>query len=74
MNLLPAPVITPLALDWLATRDRLNPAQRALFSTIDGHRNVVQLESVARALGLRPDALETLRRDGLICFERHAAA
>ena len=71
MNPLPAPVVTPLALDWLRDHDkRLDPAQRALFGTIDGHRNVIELESVARALGLRTDALEAFRQAGLIRFDQ----
>jgi predicted homoserine dehydrogenase-like protein len=41
---------------------------RVLLSTIDGHRNIVELESVARALGLHPEALENLRQRGLIDF------
>jgi len=45
--------------------------RRALLSTVDGHRSVVELESVARAMGLGPSALEQLRMEGLI--ERVAA-
>ena len=40
--------------------------RRALLASIDGHRNVIELESLARAMGLDSDALEHLRREGLI--------
>ena len=67
MDQLSAPAVTGLALDWLESEDqRLDRAQKALLQTIDGRRNVIELESVARALGLRTDALETLRLAGLI--------
>lgn len=39
---------------------------RALLSTIDGHRSVIELESVARAMRLEPEALSRLRAQGLI--------
>lgn len=67
MNTLPMPVKTPVAKEWLdvhhATPDRV---WRALLSNIDGHRNVIELESFARAMGLPADALERLRSEGLI--------
>ena len=69
MDRLPSPHITPLATRWLQYRDsRLNKAEYALLQAIDGRRNVIELESVARALGLRPGALDLLRRAGLIQF------
>ena len=69
MDRLPSPIVTPVALDWLERGDhRLNMPQRALLRAIDGRRNIIELESVARALGLRADALETLRGAGLIRF------
>ncbi|HEX6705660.1 MAG TPA: hypothetical protein VF169_12930 [Albitalea sp.] len=69
MDRLPSPQITPLATRWLQYRDtRLNQAEHALLLAIDGQRNVVELESVARALGLREGALDLLRRAGLIQF------
>ena len=40
--------------------------RRTLLASIDGHRNVIELESLARAMGLDSDALEHLRREGLI--------
>ena len=67
MTYLPTPIHTPTAAAWLESRvandDRLN---RALLANIDGHRNVIELESFARAIGLEPDALERLRQQGLI--------
>ena len=39
--------------------------RRALLANVDGHRNVIELESFARAIGLQPDVLERLRREGL---------
>ena len=39
-----------------------------LLATIDGHRNIVELGSVARAMGLAPATFEHLRRQGLIDF------
>ena len=63
----PTPTQTPRASQWLevhhASTDRV---KRALLSNIDGHRNVIELESFARAMGLAPDALERLRGEGLI--------
>ena len=70
MNSLPAPVITPLAQAWLENhRERADLPQRVLFQTIDGHRNVVEIESLARALGMPADALEGYRRAGLIRYQ-----
>jgi len=67
MNELAQPIVTHLALDLLEAHDTvLNRAARFLLLSIDGRRNTVQLESVARALGLREDALESLRAAGLI--------
>jgi len=64
---IPVPVRTALAAQWLErpdpTPDRL---MRTLLCGIDGHRNVIELESFARAMGLDGDALERLRRQGLI--------
>ncbi len=77
MNTLPTPTKTPMALQWLEARDARDPrnfrdadkserVKRALLSNIDGHRNVIELESFARAMGLAPDALQRLRGEGLI--------
>jgi hypothetical protein len=49
-----------------STRREGDPVKRALLSSIDGHRNVIELESFARAMGLEADALERLRCEGLI--------
>jgi hypothetical protein len=69
MDRLPAPSLTSLALEWINMKDeRLNLRQRVLLGAIDGRRNVVVLESLARALGLSADAIEVLRQAGLISF------
>jgi hypothetical protein len=58
---------TVVAREWLQSPDTRNdPVRRALLSTIDGHRNVVELESVARAMGLDAGALDDLRSRGLV--------
>lgn len=67
MNALSTPIKTPLAIQWLAAGDvRSERVKCALLSCIDGHRNVIELESSARAMGLMPDALERLRVEGMI--------
>ena len=67
MKDLPIPMKTERAMHWLHVAppegDRL---MQVLLSEIDGHRNVIELESFARAVGLDADALERLRRQGLI--------
>ena len=72
---LPAPTQTTIARRWLQHPDaRIDRIQRALLSTVDGHRNVVELESVARAMGLEPDALDRLRQQGFIELAPEAAS
>lgn len=67
MNPPPVPTQTPKALRWLDMRDGENDRiRRALLGNIDGHHNVIELESFARAMGLEGDALECLRREGFI--------
>ena len=67
MNPLPVPTQTPKALRLLQVSDvESDHVRRALLAKIDGHRNVVELESFARAMGLDSDALERMRREGLI--------
>lgn len=66
MNPLPTPSRTPMAVRWLQYDVSSDRVKRALLSSVDGHRNVIELESVARALGLQADALERLRLEGLI--------
>jgi hypothetical protein len=71
MESLPTPIRTPKARRWLATREANGErVKRALLGSIDGHRNVVELESFARAMGLDPDALDRLRVEGLIDLAR----
>jgi hypothetical protein len=67
MNPLPIPTQTLKARRWLDMRDgEPDRIRRALLTNIDGHRNVIELESFARAMGLESDALERLRREGFI--------
>jgi hypothetical protein len=67
MQSLPTPTRTPLAHQWLARPEaRLDLAQWALLASVDGRRNIVELESFARAVGLASTAVETLRARGLI--------
>ena len=67
MESLPTPTRTPKAHRWLDSREAsADRVKRALLSSIDGHRNVIELESFARAMGLDPDALDRLRVEGLI--------
>jgi hypothetical protein len=67
MNTLPTPRQTGIAVQWLASRESpTERVKRVLLSHVDGHRNVVELESFARAMGLNPDALEQMRQQGLI--------
>lgn len=55
MKELPTPSLTATARRRLMQPDSdIDRIQRALLSTVDGHRNVIELESVARAMGL-PD-------------------
>jgi hypothetical protein len=69
MTHLPTPMQTAVARQWLEASDaKLDRAQRALLATIDGRRNIVELESVARAMGLAPATFEQLRHQGLIDF------
>jgi hypothetical protein len=67
MNPLPVPTKTLKALQWLNLRGAETDRVRcALLSNIDGLRNVIELGSFARAMGLGPDALERLCREGFI--------
>ena len=67
MNTVPTPTRTSKAAEWLESRDAsADRLRRTLLTNIDGHRNVIELESFARAIGLEPDALDRLRRQGLI--------
>jgi len=67
MNVLSTPTKTPIAAQWLDAHPSANDRiKRVLLSKIDGHRNVIELESFARAIGLPANALERLRAEGLI--------
>ena len=76
MDRLPFLTRTAVAREWHESPDMRNdPVRRApLLSMIDGHRNVIELESVARAMGLDAGALEELRQRGLIELTAAAAA
>ena len=70
MERLPTPVLTSRARFCLQWDDpELDRVHQALLSTIDGHRNVIQLESVARAMGLPDRTLADLRSQGLVNWE-----
>lgn len=74
MNHLPSPMQTAVARQWLEASDtKLDRLQRALLATIDGRRNIVELESVARAMGLAPSTFEQLHRQGFINFPDDAS-
>jgi hypothetical protein len=67
MDQLLVPVKTSFGRQSLKRGDfNIDRIQRALLTSVDGHGNVIDLESCARALGLAPEALELLRRQGLI--------
>jgi hypothetical protein len=67
MNSLPTPIRTPKAIQGLLIRNAdIDRLERALLANVDGHRNVIELESFARAIGLDPGVLERLRIRGLI--------
>ncbi len=75
MNHLPTPIQTAVARQWLEASDtKLDRVQRALLATIDGRRNIVELESVARAMGLAPATFERLRHQGLIEYHVEAGS
>lgn len=48
--------------------DELDRLERALLADVDGHRSVIELESLARALHLGPGAIERLCSLGLVAF------
>ncbi|CAG1017329.1 hypothetical protein BURC_01974 [Burkholderiaceae bacterium] len=68
------PTRTPMASEWLTEPSApLDLAHRVLLATVDGRRHIVELESVARALGLRTGALHRLRAQGLVAFGESAS-
>ncbi len=70
MERLPTPVLTSRARHRLRWDDpELDRVHLALLSTIDGQRNVIQLESVAKAMGLPDRTLTELRAQGLVNWE-----
>lgn len=63
----PAPAKTDAARQLLAgPRTALPAPLRMLLISVDGQRGVGQLMDIARSLNLEADALDRLRRDGLI--------
>lgn len=63
----PTPSKTPQARALLAgPRAAMAPALRMLLISVDGRRSWGELQRIARSLGLGEQALEGLRRDGLI--------
>jgi hypothetical protein len=70
MERLPTPVLTSRARHCLRWDDpELDRVHQALLATIDGQRNVIQLESVAKAMGLPDRTLAELRAQGLVNWE-----
>lgn len=60
---------------WLRRPDAgIERIHQALLSTIDGHRTVIELESVAQVMGLDAAVLERLRRQGDIDLITHGAS
>jgi hypothetical protein len=70
MERLPTPVLTSRARHFLAWEvPEVDRVHRALLSTVDGHRNVIELESVAKAMGLPETTLSDLRAQGLLKWD-----
>lgn len=63
-----APLTKTLAARQLlaGSRSALSVPMRMLLINVDGRRGVTELLEIARSLQLGPDALQALRRDGLI--------
>jgi len=75
MERLPQPVLTSHArrcLEW--EHSDIDRIHRALLSTVDGRRNVIQLESVAKAMGLPEQTLDQLREQGWVDWEAGTAS
>jgi hypothetical protein len=53
-------------------RSGADRVHQALLSTVDGQRNVIELESVAKAMGLPDWTLADLRAQGLVKWETSA--
>lgn len=63
----PTPSKTPQARALLAgPRTAMAPALRMLLISVDGRRPLGELQRIARSLGLGDEALEGLRREGLV--------
>jgi len=73
MERLPKPVLTSRARRYLRWDDPgADRVHQALLSTVDGQRNVTELESVAKAMGLPDWTLADLRAQGLVKWETSA--
>jgi hypothetical protein len=73
MERLPKPVLTSRARRYLQWDDpEVDRVHQALLSTVDGERNVIELESVAKAMGLPDWTLVELRAQGLVNWETSA--
>jgi hypothetical protein len=71
MERLPTPVLTARArhfLEW--EHSEVDRVRRAWLCTVDGHRNVIELESVAKAMGLPESTLGDMRAQGLVNWDR----
>jgi len=70
MEHLPRPVLTLRArhfLEW--QHDEVDLVRRALLTTVNGNRNVIELESVAKAMGLPASTLDDMRAQGLVNWD-----
>ena len=70
MESLPTPVLTLRArhfLEW--EHSAVDRVRRAWLSTVDGRRNVIELESVAKAMGLPESTLGDMRAQGLVNWD-----
>lgn len=70
MERLPTPVLTSWArhfMEW--EHSKVDRVRRAWLATVDGHRNVIELESVAKAMGLPESTLGDMRAQGLVNWD-----
>lgn len=72
----PTPFVKTLAARQLlaGSRSALSVPLRMLLINVDGQRDVAELLEIAGTLNLGPDALESLRRDGLIAGDAEVPA
>lgn len=69
MERLPNPVLTLRARHFLEWQHNEDLVRRALLTTVNGDRNVIELESVAKAMGLPASTLDDMRAKGLVNWD-----